>query len=79
MKGRDVMKEVVGYLLIGQAILTGIVAYSIFRLGDSIIESAAFVGSGEGTLGWGGYFPISLWILLLVVIVMGILLVIRKK
>lgn len=73
------MKEVVGYILIAQAVLTGIIAYSIFRLGDSIKESAAFVGSGEGTLGWGGNLPVFVWILLIVVTVMGLLLIIRKK
>lgn len=73
------MKEVVGYIFIAQAVLTGIIAYSIFSLGDSIKESAAFVGSGEGTLGWGGNFPVFVWILLIVVTVMGLLLIIRKK
>ena len=73
------MKEVVGYILIAQAILTGIIAYSIFRLGDSIKESAAFVRSGEGTLGWNGSFSIFVWILLVVVVGMGILLIARKK
>lgn len=73
------MKEVAGYILIAQAILTGVIAYSILHLGDSIKESAAFVGSGEGNLGWGGNLPVFIWIPLIVVAVIGLLLIIKKK
>lgn len=73
------MKEVAGYIVIAQAILTGIIAYTILRLGDSIKASAALIGTGEGGLSWGGSFPVFIWFLLIVVIGLGVLLVLRKK
>lgn len=73
------MKEVTGDVLIAQAILTGVIVYSIFHLSDSIKESAAFVGSGEGNIGWGGNLPILIWIPLIVVAGMGLILIIKKK
>lgn len=78
-EGRDEMKEVTGYVLIAQAILTGVIVYSIFHLSDSIKESAAYLGSGEGNLGWGENLPIIIWIPLIVVALIGLFLIIKKK
>lgn len=72
------MREIVGYVLVAQAILTGIIVYTIMRLGDSIKEAAAYVGTGEGTISWGSDFPLIFWILLLTVAGFGIVLILRK-
>jgi hypothetical protein len=75
------MKEILGYLLITQAILTGIIVYSIIKLSDSIKASAHFITTGEGQLSWGSEFgvPIFTLILLIAVAGFGVFLIITKK
>ena len=76
------LKEILGYFLIAQAILTGIIVYSIQQLADSISESAVhFVTQGGSTLSWGADNGISKVALLLLVLVigMGVFLIIKKS
>ncbi len=76
------MKELVGYFLIAQAILTGIIVYSIQQLADSIKASTAFYVTKQGSLTWGndlGGMPTVTVFLLMVVIGMGIFLIAKKK
>lgn len=73
------MKEVVGCILIVQAILTGIIVYSIQQLSNSIKESAAYTVSKEGQLSWGSDFPLIVLFLLILVIGIGVFLINRKK
>ena len=73
------MKEILGYFLIAQAILTGIIVYSLQQLGDSIKASAAYIATKEGGIGWGGDFPSIILTLLILVIGMGFFLIIKRK
>jgi hypothetical protein len=75
------MKEILGYFLIAQAVLTGIMVYAITQLADSIKASAAYITTKEGTLSWGNDLgmPTFAFILLIAVIGMGIYLVLQKK
>ena len=75
------MKEILGYFLIAQAIITGIIVYAIQQLSDSIMASAAYLTTKEGTLALGNDFGIPKFalFLLIVVIGLGIFLIIKKK
>lgn len=76
------MREILGYLLIAQAILTGIIVYSIQKLSDSINESVVhLVTQGGNQLSWGEDFGISIVTLLLLILVMGmgIFLIVKKN
>jgi hypothetical protein len=75
------MKEVLGYFLLAQAVLTGIVVYSLAQLSDSIKASAAFMVSKEGSLSWGSDFGVPTFVLLLLLVVagLGIFLIAKKK
>jgi hypothetical protein len=75
------MKEILGYFLIAQAVLTGIMVYAITQLADSIKASAAFITTKEGTLSWGNDLgiPTFAFVLLIAVIGMGIYLDLQKK
>jgi hypothetical protein len=73
------MREVVGYILIAQALVTSIIVYAILQLGDSIKEAAAFTANGEGQLAWGGGIPLLALAALAIVAGMGVLLIIRGK
>jgi hypothetical protein len=75
------MKEILGYFLIAQAVLTGIIVYAITQLAESIKASAAYITTKEGTLSWGNDLgiPTFAFVLLIAVIGMGIYLVLQKK
>lgn len=75
------MKEILGYFLIAQAILVGIIVYSMQQLSDSIAESTVhLVTQGDSTLSWGTKYGISIPAFLLIILVIGIgLLMILKK
>ncbi|MCM3117248.1 hypothetical protein M3610_18395 [Neobacillus sp. MER 74] len=75
------MRNLLGYFLIAQAIMTGIIVYSIFQLSDSIKASAAYVVSKNGQLSWGMEFGMPTFALFLLIAVagLGIYLVVMKK
>jgi hypothetical protein len=75
------MKDLLGYFLIAQAIITGIIVYSIQQLSESIKASAAYIITKEGQLSWGTQFgiPTFAWLLLIVVVALGIFLIVKKK
>ncbi|MFY0762491.1 hypothetical protein AB1K32_27295 [Metabacillus dongyingensis] len=75
------MKEILGYFLIAQAILTGIIVYTIQHLSDSITESAIhLVTQGGNQVSWGADFGISKVVLLLLILVIGMgVFLIKKK
>lgn len=75
------MKEVLGYFLIAQAVLTGIMVYTIAQLADSLKASAAYITTKQGTLAWGNDLgmPTFAFILLITVVGMGIFLILQKK
>ncbi|WP_121614250.1 hypothetical protein [Mesobacillus foraminis] len=77
------MREVLGYFLIAQAILTGIIVYSINSLSDSIKASAAYVASKDGDrqIGWGTDLGMPTFALFLLIIVacLGIFLIAKKN
>lgn len=77
--GGVLLKEILGYFLIAQAILTGIIVYSLQQLGDSIKASAAYVATKEGDIGWGGDFSLIILILLILIIGMGFFLIVKRK
>ncbi|MCA1035739.1 MULTISPECIES: hypothetical protein [Bacillus] len=77
------MRDILGYFLIAQAILTGVIVYSINSLSDSIKASAAYVATTDRDkqLSWGsdlGMPSIALF-LLIAVAGLGIFLVVNKK
>jgi hypothetical protein len=75
------VKEMLGYFLVAQAILTGVIVYSIAQLSDSIKASAAHIVSKDVQLNWGSPFGIT-WIalaLLILVVGIGVYLIIKKK
>ena len=72
-------KDLLGYFFIVQAVITGIIVYSIQQLSDSIKASAAVISNG-GELSWGTDFGMPIFVLLLLIAVAGIgLLLIVKK
>ncbi|MBH0166800.1 hypothetical protein IHV12_17925 [Fictibacillus sp. 7GRE50] len=75
------MKEILGYFLIAQAVLTGIIVYAMTQLADSIKASAAYITTKEGSLSWGNDLgmPTFAFVLLIAVIGKGIYLVLQKK
>ncbi|TXC81584.1 hypothetical protein FS935_22035 [Metabacillus litoralis] len=75
------MRDLLGYFLIAQAIITGIIVYSIQQLSDSIKASASYMASNEGSLSWGTDFgmPTVALILLFVVTGLGLFLIVNKK
>lgn len=74
--GRDLL----GYFFIVQAIITGIIIYSIQQLSESMKASAAFIANG-GELSWGTDFGVPIFVLLLLVVVagLGLFLIVKKK
>ncbi|MCM3570925.1 hypothetical protein [Neobacillus mesonae] len=69
------MRDALDYFLIAQAIITGIIVYSIQQLSDSIKASASFIATRDVQLSWGtelGIPTISL-ILLIGVVGLGVL------
>jgi hypothetical protein len=77
------MRDVLGYFLIAQAILTGVIVYSINSLSDSIKASAAYVATTDGAkqLSWGSDLgmPAFAFFLLIAVAGLGIFLIVIKK
>jgi len=75
------MKRLVGFLIITQAIFTGIITYSMQQLSDSIKASAGYIVNKEGVLSWGTDFgmPTLSLFLLIVVSALGIYLIIKKN
>ncbi|MBS8263942.1 MULTISPECIES: hypothetical protein [Bacillaceae] len=73
------MRDLLGYFLIAQAIITGVIVYSIQQLSDSIKESAAWIANPNGSLGWGSDLPTFVLWSLIVVAGLGIFLVVKKK
>ncbi|MFX3623193.1 MAG: hypothetical protein ACE3JP_03875 [Ectobacillus sp.] len=73
------MKRLIGILITVQAILTGIIVYSIERVSDSVKQSASYIATKEGTLGWGEGMPAISLVLITLVIVVGLYLIIRKE
>ncbi|WP_174732124.1 hypothetical protein [Mesobacillus harenae] len=73
------MRDLLGYFLIAQAIITGVIVYSIQQLSDSIKESAAWIANPEGSLAWGSDLPAFVLWSLMVVVGLGIFLVVKKK
>jgi hypothetical protein len=73
------VREVAGYVLIAQALITGIIVYAIAQLGDSIKEAAAYTAGDSGQLMWGGGIPLLTLAALVIVAGMGTVLVIRGK
>ena len=73
------MRDLLGYFLIAQAIITGVIVYSIQQLSDSIKESAAWIANPEGSMLWGADLPAFVVWSLMVVVGLGIFLVVKKK
>ncbi|RTR26583.1 hypothetical protein EKG37_21175 [Robertmurraya yapensis] len=75
------MRDLLGYFLIAQAIITGIIAYSIQQLSDSIKASASYIATKDGQLSWGTDFGIPTVSLFLLIAVagLGIFLIVMKK
>jgi hypothetical protein len=73
------MKELLGYFLIVQAILTTVIVYSIERLSDSIKQSIGFLKSESGTLGSGAGMPAFVWIAIFIVVCIGLYLISKKN
>nr|WP_263327039.1 hypothetical protein [Neobacillus sp. Marseille-Q6967] len=77
------MRDVLGYFIIAQAILTGIIVYSINSLSDSIKASAAYVATegGDKQLSWGSDIGMPTFALFLLIAVagLGLFLIARKK
>jgi hypothetical protein len=75
------LKEVLGYFLIAQAILTGVIVYSLEQLSNSIKASAAHIVSKDVQLSWGSQFGMTTLGLVLIVIVagIGVYLIVKKK
>lgn len=73
------MKGIAGYIVIVQAILTGIIVYSLQQLSDSIKASAAYAVTKEGQLSWGTNFPLIILLFLILVVGIGLFLIVRKK
>jgi hypothetical protein len=72
------MKELLGYFLIAQAILTTVIVYSIDRLSDSVKQSIGFLKSG-GTLASGTGTPMFVWLALFIVVCIGLFLISKKN
>lgn len=74
------MKDLLGYFLIAQAIITGVIIHTIYALSDSIIDAVVYtVSPGELSLAWGAGAPTFIWGLLIVVIGLGVFLIAKKK
>jgi hypothetical protein len=75
------MKDLLGYFLIAQAIITGIVVYTIQQLSDSIKASASYIVANGGELSWGTDFGIPTFALFLLIAVagLGVFLIVSKK
>ncbi|MCL6570345.1 MAG: hypothetical protein K6T88_01505 [Bacillus sp. (in: Bacteria)] len=75
------MRDLLGYFLIAQAIITGIIVYPIHQLSDSIKASAAYVVTKDGQLSWGMDFGMPTFALFLLIAVagLGMFLVVKKK
>jgi hypothetical protein len=72
------LREILGYFLIAQAILTGVLVYSIHQLGDAITAASANITTGV-SLAWGGGLSPVIIVLLLLVFGIGIYLVLNRK
>jgi hypothetical protein len=75
------VKEILGYFLVAQAILTGVIVCSIAQLSDSIKASAAHMVSKDVQLSWGSPFGMT-WIALALIILVagiGVVLIIKRK
>jgi len=73
------MKELLGYFLIAQAIITGVIVYSIQQLSASISQSAAYIATKNGQISWSDEVPSFVLVSLVVVAVLGLFLVVIKK
>jgi hypothetical protein len=75
------MKELLGYFLIAQAILTAVIAYSLAQISDSIKASGAHIVSRDVQLSWGSQFGMTTVALLLIILVagIGVFLIVKKN
>ena len=74
------MKDLLGYFLIAQAIITGVIVHTIYAFSDSIIDAVVYaVSPGDSNLAWGSGPPIFIWGLLIVVIGLGVFVIAKKK
>ncbi|WP_264740629.1 hypothetical protein [Cytobacillus firmus] len=73
------MRDLLGYFLIAQVIITGVIVYSIQELSDSIKESAAWIVNPDGSMAWGSDLPIFVLLSLVVVAGLGLFLIVKKK
>ncbi|TWT25331.1 hypothetical protein [Planomicrobium sp. CPCC 101110] len=73
------MKEAAGFILIAQALITGVIVYALLQLGDSIQAAAAYTATGEGQLAWGSGIPSLALAALAIVAGMGIWLIVKGK
>ncbi|MGP4107767.1 hypothetical protein [Virgibacillus sp. L01] len=76
------MRDLLGYFLISQAIITGVIVYSVQHLSESIKASASYVANvsanNDAQLSWGTGFTPVLYCLL-VVVGLGIFLIVKKN
>jgi hypothetical protein len=80
IKGRGIkVRELLGYFLIAQAIITGVIVYSIQQLSVSISQSAAYIATQNGQISWSEEVPSLAFVSLVVVAVLGLFLVVIKK
>ncbi|WP_419887667.1 hypothetical protein ACN6MT_19785 [Neobacillus niacini] len=73
------MRELLGYFLIAQVIITDVIVYSIQQLSASISQSSAYIATKTGLLSWSDEVPSLVLVSLVVVAVLGLFLVVIKK
>ena len=71
------MKDLLGYFLIAQAIMMGLIIQTIYALSTSITDAAFYVVTQGGDVGTEA--PTYIWPLLFVIIGLGIFLIAKKK
>ena len=73
------MKDLLGYFLIAQAIITGVIVHTVYAFSGNIMNIVfyAVTPGAEGAMRTG--VPDFIWSLLIIVIGLGIFVIAKKK
>lgn len=73
------MKRLVGFIIITQTIIFGLLIYELHYLANSILQAAAFATTREGTVSWNDNLSLSFLIPLFALLILGSYLIFSKN